>query len=224
MYIPPYFPEPETIPGCVANADYDTRLAFVRRVVYLHLLAVAPMFGLAWLPGFQPHVGTSALLVLAVLLALTLTRRLGPGGRADRVSCVLLYPVLAWGVGGMLTVLSQTMPVTFLCMLTALLSSGLYTATCGRDFSFLGQFFFSLVAPTAVALVQVIVLREYHAGVAAWTLAFVLMFFVVYDLAALLQRRRDGEQWPAVIDLFRDSLNFITYGFRVIAHVRKFRI
>jgi hypothetical protein len=52
-------------------------------------------------------------------------------------------------------------------------------------------------------------------------LGYVLFF--VYDLAALLSRRRLREVPAAVADLYRDLLNFITYSVRIVLHWRRFR-
>ena len=48
--------------------------------------------------------------------------------------------------------------------------------------------------------------------------------YYIYDLAALLQRRKGQDPWLAVMDLYRDILNFVSYTFRVIHHWRNFRI
>jgi len=50
------------------------------------------------------------------------------------------------------------------------------------------------------------------------------LFFLVYDLASLQQRRRLGEEALAAADLYRDALNVLSYPFRVIDHWRGFRI
>ncbi|HCD99673.1 MAG TPA: hypothetical protein DER07_01365, partial [Armatimonadetes bacterium] len=50
------------------------------------------------------------------------------------------------------------------------------------------------------------------------------LFFLVYDLAAVLTRRLPKEEWGAVVDLYRDALNFLTYSVRVVRHWRKHRI
>ena len=47
------------------------------------------------------------------------------------------------------------------------------------------------------------------------------IFYVVYDLSALLTRRRLGEEMGANADLFRDILNFTTYWARVRSHWRR---
>jgi hypothetical protein len=46
----------------------------------------------------------------------------------------------------------------------------------------------------------------------------------VYDLAALMSRRRQHETWAAVADLFRDVLNVFGYSYRVVRHWRRHRI
>ena len=52
----------------------------------------------------------------------------------------------------------------------------------------------------------------------------IYLTFYVYDLASLLARRRIGEEWAAVVDLYRDVLNVFGWIVRVFAHWRKHKI
>jgi FtsH-binding integral membrane protein len=52
----------------------------------------------------------------------------------------------------------------------------------------------------------------------------VYLSYLVYDLAALLTRRRLGEEVGAVLDLYRDVLNMFSYPIRVWKHWRTHKI
>jgi len=101
----------------------------------------------------------------------------------------------------------------------------IYTFVCGRDFSFVGQFVLSLIV-SSVAL-SLLSLALNHKGIYAaealgWNAIFLSYF--VYDGASLLSRRRVGEEIAAVVDLYRDVINFFGYVPRVVHHWHKHRI
>ena len=50
------------------------------------------------------------------------------------------------------------------------------------------------------------------------------LFYLVYDLASLLSRRKSDESWASVVDLYRDVFNFLGYFPRVMIHWNRHRI
>jgi FtsH-binding integral membrane protein len=93
------------------------------------------------------------------------------------------------------------------------------------DFSFVGQFVLSLIASTVILAVAALAL-----GIEPAKAGFLLganaiyLFYLVYDSASLLARRRLGEEIAAVVDLYRDVFNVFGYLVRVARHWRKHRI
>ncbi|MEJ5170377.1 MAG: hypothetical protein WHU10_05265 [Fimbriimonadales bacterium] len=224
MNVPPFIPEPIEIPGNVAEQSRRECLRFVRRTVVFHalsvgLVALVALAPLPWLPAEAP-----AIAALATLLALSAVRNLAKGYPADLRISVALAPFL-WVMLGLTAgaLARQGWPVW--SALAGVLCSLAYTLASGRDHSFVGQYALSLAA-SSVALL--LVCRELGLGAAATVWALVwnagYLFYLVYDLAAVLTRRLPKEEWGAVVDLYRDVLNFLTYSVRVVRHWRKHRI
>ena len=141
----------------------------------------------------------------------------------QRVSAVLL-PFLLVSVGCLSSHLAQNGWAVW-AIPFAVLSGSAYVALCGRDLSFVGMFFASVAG--SVALSAVVVWARGWEGFALYQAAAIaagFAFYYVYDLAALLSRRRLREEWGAVVDLYRDLLNFIGYVPRVWTHWKKHRI
>ncbi|MCX7800191.1 MAG: hypothetical protein N2109_07610 [Fimbriimonadales bacterium] len=224
MNVPPFIPEPIEIPGNVAEQSRRACLRFVRRTVAFHalsalLIALVACVPLRWLPAEAPGVGA-----LATLVALSAVRNLAKGYPADLRISVLLAPFL-WVMLGLTAgaLARQGWPVW--APLVGVGCSLLYTLLSGRDHSFVGQYVLSLAASSlAIALIC----REAGIGRPASLWAQALnagcLFYLVYDLAAVLTRRLPKEEWGAVVDLYRDVLNFLTYSLRVWHHWRKHRI
>ncbi|MCH7946107.1 MAG: hypothetical protein IIC73_08870, partial [Armatimonadetes bacterium] len=102
--------------------------------------------------------------------------------------------------------------------------ASLYGVFCGRDFSFVGQVVLTIIVLTIILSATTLLSALAWPDAVRWgllTLAYVSYY--VYDLAALLSRRRLGEAPAAVADLYRDLLNFITYTVRIVLHWRRFR-
>ena len=223
VHIQPYFPEPIEVSENIASRSYQETLRFTRTVIAGHAASVvAVIAGYFWLPGVL-DLGASAAAFAVGLLALTLLRRFTNGGWLDNVgSLLLLIPTL-----GALSLVAQSVaalgaPVFVLAI--GYLFLVLYACLCGRDFSFVGQYVLALGA----TILTVVVLAAM--GRIGWltvlngsVLAAGFNFYFVYDLAAMMRRRRSGEQPAAVADLYRDQFNFITYAVRIVLHWRKFR-
>lgn len=224
MNIQPYFPEPDVVPGNVAAERYGARLSFVRRVIVGHFLTVVVIgvVALQTSSDFNPEL--ALWIALACLLLLTIARRLAPHSKWDALaSAVLMFPLLA-SLGVLVrSGIEYGLPLWSIGI--AAVGAFLYGFSCGRDFSFLGQFVLASLG-TIVAVVGLAILGYLgtNMALAACTIAVAYLAYFVYDLAALLTRRRLGETIGAVADLYRDLLNFTTYSFRVVQHLRKFRI
>lgn len=224
MNVPPFIPEPIEIPGNVAEQSRRECLRFVRRTVAFHALSVAfvALVALVPVPWLPAEVPASA--ALATLVALSAVRNLAKGYPADLRISVALAPFL-WAMLGLTAgaLARQGWPVW--APLAGVLCSLAYTLSSGRDHSFVGHYALSLLASSVLLAFA---FRELGVGPPAslWALAAnaAYLFFLVYDLAAVLTRRLPKEEWGAVVDLYRDVLNFLTYSVRVVRHWRKHRI
>lgn len=221
MQVQPYFPEQESVLDNVANAPYDERLVFVRRVLLglCFSLGVIRLFAGVRFPISQ--VQALYLLLLGSLI-LSATRRLTGGGRWDQITSVIFgIPWLA--LAGYWLGSLKWLPSEFVFIAAFLLIA--YGLLCGRDYSFVAQFFLSFLGLVLVGLGGV--------GLGKWNwgefgvgciVGGVVQCYIVYDLAALLNRRRRGEEIAAVVDFYRDFLNILTYSLRVVQHWRNFKI
>lgn len=223
MYVPPFVPQQIEIPGNVATEPYMARLGFIRRVVVAHFLSVGIVVGLAYLPRVIDTM-QAGIMTLASLLSLSLIRGLVKGKNYEQIISGVVAPLLFIGLSQLVAIGPERgWPQWVIAIGPAGIM--LYTALCGRDLSFMGMFMLT-------SLFEIIVLVACaFAGLFAAKIAFEVgvigiatIFFLVYDLAALLTRRRLGEEVGAVLDLYRDVLNFTTYTVRVIRHWRKHRI
>ncbi len=224
MYVQPYFPEQIEIPGNIASEAYDTRLSFIRRTVALHLVSAALVASVTlWLPS--PLGPTLTLWTwLSLLVALSATRLVAHRGKADLIVSSMILPAMLLALGWTIRwALDLGWPVWSLGL--PLAGVAFYTLACGRDFSFIGLWMLSAVLIVGtVSVVAWLTHPGLLSSVNAATFALAYLSYYVYDLAALLTRRRRGEEIGAVVDLYRDVLNFTTYTGRIVQHWRKFRI
>jgi FtsH-binding integral membrane protein len=222
MTLTPYFPEPETVTGNVASAQYDVRLRFIRRVIALHFGIVVAVVIAASSVKIVAPIQVLAGAFVGLLLALSLVRRFAPSPRVDAwLSWTLLAPgVVATGL--LARALAEGGANLWPVGMTAA-ACALYAGLCGRDFSFFGMFALAVPAGQAAALglylAQGWPLEEL---LFPSLLAVIHAFYFAYDLASLLRRRRPGEEWAAAPDLVRDMANFATYGVRVARHWQTF--
>ncbi|MFN3729081.1 MAG: hypothetical protein ACK4XJ_05150 [Fimbriimonadaceae bacterium] len=224
LNVPPYFPEPLTVPQNVADAPYDARLRFIRLVIVGYVLSVGAVVAVALssIPGRPGPVAITGL--AATLLALSMIRiatRLKP---VEQVLSAVLTPALVY-FGGLVArdAIAHGAPIWVIGAFAAY--ALLYVALAGRDFSFLGLYLVAVGATVVTAFGL--------AGRLGWPGAFVgwsvvaavgFGFYFVYDFAMLLTRRRRYEVWAAVLDLYRDVLNILTYSIRVYRHWRRFPV
>lgn len=223
VHVQPYFPEPIEVEGNAAALPYDDRLRFVRRLWVSHGATVAFAIGVGLLIPVEFPWQALAWIAAGALVALSATRLVAKGGKAERPLVWALLPVLLAALGGLVREASTagfpawTLGVASACALA-------YSILSGRDFSFVGQFWLS--AAGCAGLLLGFAWFEGLAFTEAWSglvLAWGYLGYLVYDAAALLSRRRPDELVEAVADLYRDALNFLTYSVRVWRHWRKYR-
>lgn len=223
MYVPNYIPDPIEIPGNVTEEPYLARVGFIKRVAALHCVTLLIVGALAYSPISLPAPNAwwpLAILILA-LAAIRVALRRGP--REAAVSSWLLVPLL-FAVGVALHPVQESgWPLW-----TMILGPGfalLYCTLCGRDFSFMGQYLLSLIASSTTIAALAVAAPEMIAEARYALIAnAAYLTYWVYDLASLLARRRLGEEFAAVVDLYRDVLNIFGYVARCIGHWRKHRI
>ncbi len=222
MFVPSYAPPPIEIADNVADAAYGVRLGFIRRVLHLFLLATAFSFGVSFIPIATMSIGFPASVAFGILILLNVVRNVAKGRRMEVVvSTGLLIPMLI-ALGFALKMLHAS---GWPCwpLLASFVFVWLYGVFCGRDLSFMGMFVLPLTASSLLWIAADILNL---AGNWSWWLGAlvnaIVLLYLVYDLAALLTRRRLGEEPGAVCDLFRDSLNFTTYWLQVYWHWRKY--
>lgn len=218
MIVPNYVPDPIEVPGNVTEAPYRQRLVFIRRVAVLHLASVAWIGGVVAAKPPPVPLKTAAAMYLSVLLLLSLIRIGLRGTSLEAKLSASGLPILLTIAGlAAATLLRSGVPVWAGGL--ACSCAVVYTMLCGRDFSFVGQFFLGLIVSSLVVAGSAILLGidHRHAGLALAIDAAVL-FYYSYDLASLLSRRRIGEELAGVVDLYRDVLNVFGWLVRVIQH------
>jgi len=225
MVVPNYVPEPIEIPDNVTEQPYLVRVKFIRRMQAYQVISVALVAALASIPQ-MPSISLLVIsaILLAFLIALCLIRISLRSTRNEAKVSAAWIPILLVLIA---IEMRSAYRVGFPAW-SALFGAGfayIYTILCGKDFSFVGQFVLSLIA-SSVSLAA-LSLAMGHEGVYAaialgWNALFLTYF--VYDGASLLSRRRVGEEVAAVVDLYRDVLNFFGFVPRVVHHWHKHRI
>lgn len=224
MYVPNYVPSPIEVPHNVAEERHWVRLGFIRRVGILHFLSLLIIGGISTLrlPAVALLPGAVALGLL--LLLFSIIRISMRATKHDQIFSLSLFPVLIVLLATIVRSLNASeWPVWGIAVGAA--SAVLYSFCCGRDFSFVGQFFLSLIASTVIlAIVATSTAMSSHEAAILLGANAAYLFYLVYDSASLLARRRLGEEAAAVVDLYRDVFNVFGYAVRVARHWRKHRI
>jgi len=224
VYVPNYIPDPIEVPGNVTEEPYRVRLGFMRRVSLLHFLSLLAIFGVSTLSLPTPPLERVVMGIGATLLVLSLTRIAVRATKWDQVISVVLFPILAM----LLAVAARTVDGMGWPVWGILVGAGCaagYAVSCGRDFSFVGQFFLSLVASSIIlAIVATDLGMNTHQAAFFLGVNCLYLFFLVYDSASLLARRRLGEEAAAIVDLYRDVFNLFGYLVRVARHWRQHKI
>jgi len=224
MYVPNYIPEPLEVPGNATEERYSARLAFIRRVEAWHAATVVLIAVLVQWVVAPPRLIWAAAATLACLIALAIVRIAFRGRPFEARLSAAFLPVLLAVVALLAAALARAgIPVWSVTF--GLAAALVYAYACGRDFSFVGQYFLALIA-SSVGIAAVVLSVGLSKGDAAWALGLNAGFltYFVYDLASMLSRRRIGEEPAAIVDLYRDVLNVFGYFIRVIRHWRKHRI
>jgi FtsH-binding integral membrane protein len=224
MYVPNYIPAPIEVPNNVTEEGYMVRLGFIRRVAVLHFLSLLIIGGLSMLDLPAIPLKSSVIELGTVLLLLSLTRIRQRGKKLDQILSLAIFPVLLGLIAIVVRTLNQSgWPVWG--TLVGAACAVLYALLCGRDFSFVGQFVLSLIVScVALAIVATTLGTEPREAALLLGLNSIYLFYLVYDSASLLARRRLGEEAAAVVDLYRDVFNVFGYLFRVARHWRKHKI
>jgi|SRR5579862_5088285 len=224
MYVPNYIPSPIEVPGNVTEQSHSIRLAFIRRVGILHLLSLLVIAGISTLDLPRVAPLATAIDIGTVLLILSLIRISLRATKLDQMLSLILSPVLLVCLGiGARTLNDSGWPVWGVVI--GAVSAVLYALVCGRDFSFVGQFFLSLIVScVALAVIAIAIGIQPHQAAFLLGANAVYLAYLVYDSASLLARRRIGEEAAAVVDLYRDVFNIFGYFIRVARHWRKHRI
>lgn len=222
MIVPNYVPEPLEVPANVTLEPYARRLGFVRAVTLRHAAVVAAIAALAFTPvagtvaGFF-GVWAAGGIFLGYLVAMELVRiaRRGTATEARLAAGAIPGLIVLAAVAGRAL---EAAGVPVHAVILGFACAGAYTLMAGRDYSFVGNGLISLVLSTGLVLI----LMPGNRG-ALWLNAAVVVYHV-YDLASLLSRRRVGEEWAAVLDLFRDVFNIFGWVLRVWRHWGRHRI
>lgn len=223
MQVPPYIPQPVEIPNNVAQEQYAARLRFVRKVAALHFLTLCIVVGLSISPLEPLSLPTSLPLMIGCLLALVSLRRIEKGKPYEQLVSFVLFPLMLVSLAMVVDGLGIIgWPVWALPI--GIVIAQAYTFLCGRDLSYIVMFLLPTLLGT-IAIVSYGVWKGIPVKtiLGACALSGTALFYYVYDLASLLSRRRLGEALGAVIDLYRDPLNFLSYSMRVVRHWRKYR-
>lgn len=222
MYVPSYAPEPIEITGSVAEEKWPVIVGFVRRVSLLYLATLALAISLSSAPFTPMPLSASLPLLLATLVGLSIMRKFGKGKSWEPGLSGLLAPLLFFSLGLVGKELRH-LNVPVWAMFSGPAVATVYVMIARRDLSFLGMFLFGLAGSSALIFYYCQVAGEGRL-LTSLLANGAFLFYFVYDLAALLTRRRLGEELGAVIDLYRDVLNVFSYPFRVWRHWREHRI
>jgi hypothetical protein len=224
MFVPNYVPEPEQIPGSVTKEAYAMRLTFIRRVLSCFIGSVGFVVGIGLLLPKTIEVRLATIVLLGVLLLVSAIRSILRGTDLEAKLTAWTLPVVIVTLG----LVSRSWTADHFptwSILAGISCFGIYAAVCGRDFSFVGGYALSLIVSSvfiAFVMVEEQMTTQRSTQALAWNAAG--LFYIVYDLAALLSRRKSTESWAAVVDLYRDVFNFLGYFPRVLIHWNRHRI
>ena len=224
MYVPNYVPEPEQIPGNVTKEPYALRLQFIRKTLRRFLGSVAVIVALGLVVPKNLDFMPTTLALLVVLFCVSGIRTFLRGTEIEPKITALLLPL---GVV-MVALAARSLTAAHFpawSLLAGIACFGIYAASCGRDFSFVGGYALALI-PSSVFISFVMVEEGMSSQRSTQALLWnaVGLFYLVYDLASLLSRRKSDESWASVVDLYRDVFNFLGYFPRVMIHWNRHRI
>ena len=224
MYVPPYFPEPVVVRDAAADAPYDVRRKFIQRVIVGHAATVGVATAIGFFAHFTIDFRISSFALLVMLLIHCLARKLANSTYPEKLIQIVLLPFVLVACGVVGSGPSQRdWPVWVFPV--AVTGGTVYAMLAGRDFSFLGHFGASIGSIFLILFAKpwlpAFVPGTYPQAIIVGGIA---SFYVSYDLAMILRRRKANEAVSGICDLYGDVLNITTYAPRVIAHWKKFNI
>ncbi|MFY9235250.1 MAG: hypothetical protein WAO58_12430 [Fimbriimonadaceae bacterium] len=224
MIVPPYVPDMLEVEGNVAGDAYAVRLHFLRKVSIWHYLSVLGVAAVAAAPLPTLPLSVSLSVFCATLLGLSVMRQLTKPRTVDQVYSSVLMPLLLISLA---FVVRHVSGLGFPIWAPAIgLSCALaYTQISGRDFSFVWLYILTLADSSII--IWLLSLATPLSGMLvleALLLNGAYLLYFTYDLACIQSRRRKTEIAGAVIDLYRDVLNFLTYSIRAVRHWKRYRI
>ncbi len=223
MLIPPYFPEPLVVPENAADAPYDARLNFIRRVIWLHAISVVASVAASLYLTIPLTLDQCILFWLGCLAGHSTLRLLFRGNPGEAIATGILT-IATVSATGLLAQSLHQLGWPILGIPLGLLGATLYLLICGRDFSFVGQYVFaSLFTAAACFAVEGFQPQFMPKPGAAILSGLAWLAYHVYDLAMVLKRRRLNEPLCAATDLYGDLLNFFSYSARALQHWRLFK-
>lgn len=225
---PPILPEPITVPNNAADAPYELRLRFIKKVGLLNLASLAVIAGVVYgvfhsqLFDIAVRFSTEALFLGTVfaLVGLSATRR------SPLFVQILIWVALVAFVCAPLGLLISQLHDAFPAftetagwsLLACWVGLVIYHLVCGRDFSFFGIFCLVFFAALLVTVTLTIVNKEvsFVEGLTLVLAEILFLFYWVYDMAMVLRRRTLKEPVQAALDHYRDLLNFVGFPVRVL--------
>jgi hypothetical protein len=224
MYVPNYVPEPEQIPGNVTSEPYALRLTFIRQVLNRFVGSIGIVVGIGLVLPKNIDVVAVTVTLLLVLFLVSGIRTILRGTDLEPKLTTISLPVVIL-VFALATRSWTAVHFPAWSILAGIACFGIYASVCGRDFSFVGGYTLALIVSSvfiAFVMVEEGMTSQRSAEALIWNAAG--LFYLVYDLAALLSRRKPGEGWASVVDLYRDIFNFVGYFPRVMIHWNRHRI
>jgi hypothetical protein len=222
--VPPYIPLPLEVPQNVTTEPYLRMVGFIRRVAVLHALSLAVVVAIAaYVPS--PLSLPIALTGSAILLtALSLLRTACRKWTREQLLSLAVFPAFLALAGFTAQELFEAGWLVW-PPAVGVACAAAYAVASGRDLSFVGMYALAGLASSGVIVgVAVSASEPWSVIWVALCLNALTLLYYVYDLGALLSRRRMGEELGAVIDLYRDVLNVFGYSIRVVHHWREHRI
>jgi len=230
----PYFPEPITVPGNVADAGYATVVRYARTVATGHLLSVVILVALTfvwmgprpieWLLNVGAETVWTITLASFVLLAF--------GRHWPLALQISAFGVFALGLSGTAALWAPVIVEDFPDFAKALgctFASGwaglaLYNLLARRDYSFFGAYVLVWLLTAIVTLAytwqsDIVISLAF----ASFTVFSAALFYYLYDLSMILRRRLPRETVAGSLDLYRDALNFVGFPVRVMRRPRGLR-
>ncbi len=224
-----YFPEPISVPHNAAKALHKERIRFVRRVLMGHCFCMLASSAIAF---SQPQTQLLPAVIIFALgsILLTFVRRIQTRITSTttkatifKITEVLCLVACVFGFGVIGYQLHE-FDISVLSLLPAVVGLLIYTIFCRNDFSYIGAFVICAIfcAILTIPMMMFNFQTKYQAWI-GFLYAIAYLFYVVYDMSMIVKRRRLDETRSGILDFYRDTLNFITYAFRVHFHWKRYR-